>query len=168
MIKRYNQFINDKTNEEFVFSKEQETTKPATPVVEPGVRPAVEPRPAPPALIPDEGNSPLESPAKAEMEEEAGDMYAQKLQELADHLGTEVKDNKIDYMGHIITFPSETEKYHIEGVKKAFNTAEEVVAELEKHKDVQTDIDEDEYEKGDLAFESKSYRHTRGNKLRRK
>jgi hypothetical protein len=70
-----------------------ETTKPATPVVEPGVRPAVEPRPAPPALIPDEGNSPLESPAKAEMEEEAGDMYAQKLQELLDYYNYSPNEN---------------------------------------------------------------------------
>lgn len=178
MIKKYNQFIKDKTNEEFVFDREMPTMAPGQapskpdvrPDVKPDVRPQTEPRPVPPALIPDEGNSPLEAPAKAEMEEEAGDIYANKLQELADYLGVEVENNTVKYEGHEITFPSETEKYQIKGVKKGFNTVDEVVSELEKHlhSDPKMSVDEDDYHKGDLAFESKSYKYTRSKNLKRK
>lgn len=174
MIKKYNQFIKDKTNEEFVFDRETPTLSPEKPVVKPevkpDVKPATEPRPVAPSIIPDHGNSPLESPAKAEMEEEAGDVYTTKLKELADYLGVEVENNTINYEGHEITFPSETEKYQIKGVKKGFNTVEEVVSELEKHSHSETkmNVDEDDYHKGDLAFESKSYKHTRSRNLKRK
>ena len=42
------------------------------------------------------------------------------------------KSSKASGLPSKIIFPSETEKYQIEGVKKGFNTAEEVVSELEK------------------------------------
>lgn len=181
MIKKYNQFVKGKTNEEFVVDSEIEapvygretTTKPD---VKPDVRPTTTPRPSPPSLIPDRQDSPVPAPAKAsieEEEEEGGDLYARKLQEIADALGSEVVNNSVEYGGHKITFPSETEKYHISGVKKTFNTIEEVLAELEKHDhgnntNKTPDIDEDEYHKGDLAFESKSYRASRSRNIRRK
>ena len=173
MIKKYNQFVKDKTNEEFVFDNEvaypdvysgdETTTKPIT---KPDVKPGTDTRPVPPSLIPDEGDSPLESPAKAEYEveeEEGGDIYSNKLRELADALGAEVTDNYIEYNGKKIMFPSETEKYQIEGVKKGFNTVEEVLSELEKENKVPSEETEEEFEK----FESKSYKHTRLKKFKK-
>ena len=126
MIKKYNQFVKEKTNEEFVFDREMPTMSPETkpvvkPEVKPDVRPETNPRPVAPSIIPDEGNSPLESPAKAQMEEEAGDIYASKLRELSDYLGAEVENNMINYKGHKITFPSETEKYQIKNYLKKLN-----------------------------------------------
>lgn len=60
-----------------------------------------------------------------EEEEEAGDIFQNKLQELASLLGEEVEDGKVIHNGKEIIFPSETEMYHVE--KKKFKTAEEVV-----------------------------------------
>jgi ASC-1-like (ASCH) protein len=174
MIKKYNQFLKDKTNEEFVFDKDvkdypgiysgdETTTKP---VIKPDVKPDTDTRPVPPSLIPDEGNSPLESPAKAEIEfeEEAGDVYTNKLKELADALGVEVVDNSVEYNGKKIIFPSETEKYQIEGIKKGFNTVDEVLKELGSEEVVSNEEElEEELEK----FESKSYKHTRLKKFKK-
>lgn len=168
MIKKYNQFIKEKTNEEIGFDREMPTMEPET---KPDVRPQTNPRPVAPSIIPDKGNAPLESPDKAQIEEEGGDIYASKLKELSDYLGAEVENNKINYKGNEITFPSETEKYQIKGVKKGFDTIEEVVSELEKHEQKSDNLmkfDEDNYEKGDLAFESKSYKNTRTRNLKKK
>lgn len=175
MIKKYNQFLKDKTNEEFVFDKDvkeypgiysggETTTKP---VVKPDVKPDTDTRPVPPSLIPDEGNSPLESPAKAEyeVEEEGGDIYANKLKDLADALGVEVVDNSVEYNGKKIIFPSETEKYQIEGIKKGFTTIDEVVKELGESDEVVNN--EEELEEELEKFESKSYKHTRLKKFKK-
>lgn len=62
-------------------------------------------------------------------DEEGGDIYSNKLQELAGLLGEDVQDGKIMYNGKKIIFPSETEMFHVDN--KKFKTAEEVVNYLE-------------------------------------
>ena len=171
MIKKYNQFVKG-INEEFEMGQGQPA--PVTTPAEPTTVPATPTRPRPtrpgitPTEIPSEEDAPL-AYHHGEEEEEGGDMYTAKLQELADILGVEVENNSINYEGHKVIFPSETEMYHVD--KKKFKTAEEVANYLETHNhpemksDVEnselSDIDEDEFEKGDIAFESKSYKHTR-------
>ncbi len=186
MIKRYNQFIETKTNEEFVFDKVPtfggtfggSETAPTKPEVAPGTtekpgtaQPLPE-EPVAPNPIRRERTSPVPAPAKAELEEEGSDIYTSKIQELADLLGVEAENGQVIYNGKKIIFPSETEKYQIEGVKKGFNTPEEVVAELEKthtHSTIDTRVEETEEELDSLAddeasdeiereFESKSYK----------
>lgn len=156
MIKRYNQFIKDKTNEEFTLAEPQPIVKPTTPEVMPGI----EERPAPPSIIPDEQQSDLPAPAKAELPEEEGGEYIGKklMSELAEALGSNVEsDGSINYEGKKINFFSETEMFHVD--KKKFKTAEEVINYLSvDSKEKLSDIDEDEFEKGDMPFESKSYR----------
>jgi hypothetical protein len=174
MIKKYNQFIGKKTNEEFVFDKAPiggPETAPVTPDVKPDTTEKPLTEPDAPSPIRRERTSPVPAPAKAEMEEEGYDLYTTKLQELADSLGVEVENNQVVYNGKRIIFPSETEKYQVEGVKKGFNTVEEVVAELEKSEPVEQAqrVQETEEEldslKDDEAsdviereFESKSYK----------
>ena len=81
-------------------------------------------------------------------EEEEGDIYASRMAELAQMLGTEVTDsNTIEYDGKQIIFPSETEMYHVDN--KKFKTAEEVVNHL--------NVEQPEME----LQESKSYRAKR-------
>lgn len=188
MIKRYNQFIKDKVNEEFIMA--DPAVKPSTPEVlptTPNTRPQVEPRPTPPSIIPDERQSPVPAPAKAELpEEEGGEYMGQKyMSQLADMLGVNLEsDGSIIYNGEKINFFSETEKFHIG--KNKFSTPEEVISHLEQiapkmspeEENEMTgeiqgernvgldDIDEDEFEKGDMPFESKSYKSTR--KFKRK
>ncbi len=64
-----------------------------------------------------------------EEEEEAGDIYQKRLQEVADLLGVEVIDNKVIFNNEEIIFPSETEMYHVG--KKKLKTADEVVKYLQ-------------------------------------
>lgn len=156
MIKRYNEFVNGKVNEDF------ETIDPM--IEEP---------------ITDTESEVEEAPAAELPEEEGGEYQGQMLlNQLANELGTEVgEDGSINYEGKKINFFSETEKFHVDN--KKFSTAEEVVNYLgstpmtSDEEDQMTgeregerrvgldDIDEDEFERGDDAFESKSYRHTR-------
>jgi hypothetical protein len=77
-----------------------------------------------------------------EEEEEAGDIYQKRLQEVADLLGSEVVDTKVIYNNEEIIFPSETEMYHVG--KKKFKTAEEVVKYLQEQ---------------EVTTESKSYKN---------
>jgi hypothetical protein len=170
MIKKYNQFVKD-INEEFEMGQGQPApvTTPAEPTTVPDT--PTTPRPTRPGITPTEIPSEEDAPLayhQGEEEEEGGDIYTAKLQELADILGTEIDGNAIEYDGHKIIYPSETEMYHVD--KKKFKTAQEVVDYLdmtttqsnkELPSDVLLDIDEDEFEKGDSSFESKSYRHTR-------
>ncbi len=178
MIKRYNQFVETKTNEEFVFGNE--TEKPVvTPDVKPGTAQPLPSEPTLPNPIRRERTSPVPAPAKAELEEEGSDLYTTRIQELADLLGVDVENGQINYNGKKVIFPSETEKYQIEGIKKGFNTPEEVIAELEKSNPVENKrVEETEEEldslKDDEAsdviereFESKSYKNTRYNKLKK-
>jgi hypothetical protein len=108
MIKKYNQFIK-KTNEEFVFGKDQ---------IEDDVAKS----------FGDDINS--EPTFQIEEEEEGGDVYYNKLKELADALGVEVTDkNTVEYDNKQIIFPSETEMYHVDN--KKFKTSQEVINYLE-------------------------------------
>ena len=160
MIKRYNQFVKEKTNEEFTFGEAEPIVKPATPEVLPGI----EERPAPPSIIPDEQQSDLPAPAKAELpEEEGGEYIGQKMMmELSNALGVDLEsDGSINYEGKKINFYSETEKFHVG--KEKFDSVESVLSYLEGDKQSEqetklSDIDEDDFEKGDVAFESKSYK----------
>ena len=101
------------------------------------------------------------------------DIYVNKIQELADLLGVESENGYVVYNGKKIMFPSETEKYQIEGVRKGFNTAEEVVRELGKdnsqsvdNRDLETkeeitSLQDDESIEEIEEFESKSYKNSR-------
>lgn len=162
MIKRYNQFVSGKLNEEFDMVPDMETEAPI--VEEP---------------IATEESEIEEYPESELPEEEGGEYQGQMLlNQLASELGTEVdEDGSINYEGKKINFYSETEKFHVDN--KKFSTAEEVVnylgsntmtpeqenemtGEIEGERRVGLDdIDEDEFERDDDAFESKSYRHTR-------
>jgi hypothetical protein len=57
-------------------------------------------------------------------EDSSVDIYELKLKELSDLLGVEAIDNKIQFKGEEIIFPSETEMYHVG--KHKFKTAAEV------------------------------------------
>ena len=109
-------------------------------------------------------------------EEEGADLYKNKLNELAKLLGVEVNNGKIEYKGKQIIFPSETEMYHV-GNKK-FRTTEEVITFLNKDVESKTitderedldkkiDLDgdfslenEDEFGMDEEELESKSYKN---------
>jgi hypothetical protein len=163
MIKRYNEFVTGKVNEEFDMDSMDAMEAPI--VEEP---------------IADTESEVEEAPVADELPEEEGGEYQGQilLNQLANELGTEVsEDGSINYEGKKINFFSETEKFHVDN--KKFSTAEEVVNYLggsnespehshnHKHEE-EPSFDETE---GDLArrdledemgaYESKSYRHTR-------
>jgi hypothetical protein len=109
MIKKYNQFLNENQDFEEPSFEENELEKDFSEE--------------------DEFTEEDEFPEEEE-EEEGADVYKQKLKDLADKLGVEIQNNKIEYEGKIIIFPSETEKFHVD--KKKFNTIEEVLNYLKK------------------------------------
>ena len=89
-----------------------------------------------------------------EEEEEGGDIYSAKMNQLAQVLGTEVTDkNTIEYDDKQIIFPSETEMFHVDN--KKFKTVEEVANYLEVSAKVENEVEEMELQ------ESKSYRAKR-------
>ena len=168
MIKRYNEFVSGKVNEEFDMDAME------APIVE-------EP-------IADTETSEVEEAPEAELPEEEGGEYQGQilLNQLANELGTEVDtDGSINYEGKKINFFSETEKFHVDG--KKFSTVEEVVnylgssneapkmttdeedemtGEREGERRAGLDIEEveadvEDWNNEDEKFESKSYRHTR-------
>lgn len=102
MIKRYNKFVNDKINEENEYKEELE----------------------------DISNEMEKVDIEEEEVEEGGDIFQKKLEELANLLDADIKDNKVVYGDKEIIFPSETEMYHVD--KKKFKTAEEVAEYLKK------------------------------------
>lgn len=179
MIKRYNQFVKGKVNEEFVMA--EPSTTPDTTRVRPDTIEKPGTMPTTPTPIRRERTSPVPAPAKAEieqdsMEEEGGEyMGTQMLQNLADSLGTEVVDNSVEYNGKKVNFYSETEMFHVD--KKKFKTVEEVVDYLESStpsdnksmEEENTDMldrQENSTSKEDMVedeerFESKSYKSTR-------
>ena len=164
MIKRYNEFVSGKVNEEFDMAPDMEIEAPI--VEEPIANTEI---------------SEVEEAPEAELPEEEGGEYQGQilLNQLANELGTEVEaDGSINYEGKKINFFSETEKFHVDN--KKFSTAEEVVnylgsASMEDTEHTHTHEHEEEPSfdetEGDLArrdledemgaFESKSYRHTR-------
>jgi len=183
MIKKYNQFVESKVNEEFEMAEPM--VKPSQPEVAPGTTERPSERPGSPSPIRRERTSPIPAPAKAELEEEEeeGGQYIGKkmMSDLSNQLGVDVDDDgSINYNGKKVNFYSETEKFHVD--KKKFDKVEDVLNYLEGSNEPKMtpeeenemtgeregerrvgldDIDEDEFEDGDDAFESKSYRHTR-------
>jgi hypothetical protein len=162
MIKRYNEFVSGKVNEEFDMDSMDAMEAPI--VEEP---------------IADTESEVEEAPVADELPEEEGGEYQGQilLNQLANELGTEVEDgSSINYEGKKINYFSETEKFHVDN--KKFSTVEEVVAYLggsneepehthnnEKEEELLFDETEgeteDELEDEIETFESKSYRHTR-------
>lgn len=111
MIKRYNQFVNGRINENI-----EEVEADLDTDLEQDLDQELD-------------NLPAED-IEEEEEEEAGDIYANRLQEVAELLGTQVEGGKVNFEGKEIIFPSETEMYHVD--KKKFKTAQEVVNYLKK------------------------------------
>ena len=162
MIKRYNQFVQGKVNEEFDMDAME------APIVD-----MPEAEEVPVSELPE-----VEEGPETELPEEEGGEYQGQilLNQLANELGTEVDaDGSINYEGKKINFYSETEKFHVDN--KKFSTAEEVVNYLggsnESPEHTHTHEEEPSFDEteGDFArrdledeigaFESKSYKHTR-------
>lgn len=122
MIKKYNQFI--KENDEFIDDSIEE-------------------------IDDDQEIGELNNTDIEEGEEEAGDIYSNKLKELAQKLGVELEDGKLEYEGQEIIFPSETEMFHVN--RKKFKTSDEVVDFLQGNKT--QELPEEE------LTESKSYKN---------
>ena len=157
MIKRYNEFVSGKVNEDFDMDAME------APIVE-------EP-------ITNTEISEVEEAPVAELPEEEGGEYQGQmlLNQLANELGTEVDaDGSINYEGKKINFYSETEKFHVDN--KKFSTAEEVVNYLgsapmtsdeedemtgEREGERKAGLDEIENFEDENPFESKSYKSTR-------
>jgi hypothetical protein len=114
MIKKYNQFVKGKINEDFELDYPE--------VDEPRVE----------TTLLDEPELSNEFEGEEEEEEEAGDKYETALRKLADAAGVEFKsgDKSIVIDGKEVTFPAEDEKYHIKGVKKAFTSVEDVMVNI--------------------------------------
>jgi hypothetical protein len=172
MIKKYNQFV----NEELEFGAgapaptRRETETPTRPDTD---RPTRE-RPTRPGSIPDDvpseqdnplaKNVPFEQEFDGEVEEEQEDFYSGKLKELAVALGLDVdavQNNRLEFEGKEIIFPSETEKFHVD--RKKFDTVDQVISYLEGGDTPKAPKLEDE-DRIDPEFEAKSYRFSRREK----
>ena len=156
MIKKYNQFVKGKVNEEFEMA--DPGTKPVTapPVTTPDTRPS---RPGVvPTTIPSEEDAPL---ARYEEEEEGGEYIGKKMMnDLASELGTEIEeDGSINYNGKKINFYSETEKFHVD--RKKFDTVEQVVDYLQGGSTERVAPKLEEEDRIDPEFEAKSYKFSR-------
>lgn len=185
MIKKYNQFVKEnKTNEEFDYGVEAPVrtlpslggTKQA-----PVTKPDTTERPAPTRPTPFPTTRPATEPGtkaefEGEEEEVASDKYEMALQSLADATGSEFTPGQKSVVVNDkeVTFPAETEKYHISGVKKGFATLEDILAHLEGGKqsnlpserqqevrDEMSSIKDEETLDATEQFESKSYKSKR-------
>jgi len=157
MIKKYNQFVSERINEEFdqefdeIDTNQQESDLAARDLEE--------------EMAGMEDENRFNDFEEEEQPEEEGDIYQNRLQELADALGVEVEDGKVMYNGKKIIFPSETEMFHVDG--KKFKTAEEVVNYLEGSVEERPDMERvpsDLVEDPEMELElqeSKSYKNTR-------
>ncbi len=165
MIKRYNQFIKENIGEEYSpIEPEVATTLPAL-----GQRAEATPSEAP---MMDEMPEEMTGEMTGEVEEVGVDKYTDALQKLADAAGVEYNsvEKSVVIDGKKITFPTETEKYHVEGVKKPFATLEEVLAYFENGvspqarqevRDEMSSIADEEVLDRQEQFESKSYKSRR-------
>ena len=180
MIKKYNQFVKGKVNEEFEMAEPE--TKPVTapPTTTPDTRPT---RPGVvPTTIPSEQDAPLaryeEEEGEREGEQEGVDVYSDNLNTLSKLLpGSTVSNNSVTYKEKTILFPSETFNdetgkgiFHVD--KKKFDKVEDVVNYVLGESPVNIDeepigIDEDEYGDNYGKFESKSYKNTRLKKFKK-
>lgn len=168
MIKKYNQFV----NEELDFGTEQEPTRRETETpTRPDTDRPTRPRPTRPGVIPDDvpseqdnplaKNNPSEQDFDGE-EEEQEDVYSRRLKELAQALGLEsdaVQNNKLEFDGKEIIFPSETEKFHVD--RKKFDTVEQVVDYLQGGSTERVAPKLEEEDRIDPEFEAKSYKFSR-------
>lgn len=161
MIKRYNQFVKGKVNEDYGMDAELEA--PVTDLPSLGGRPPITPT-----------NIETESDFEGEEEEVETDKYELALQSLADAAGVEFKTGQKSVVidGKEVTFPAETEKYHIKGLKKGFATIEDVLSNLggqstlssDRNQEVRDEMSslKDETLLDDAEqFESKSYKSKR-------
>lgn len=182
MIKRYNQFIKENIGEEYSpIEPEVATTLPAL-----GQRAEATPSEAP---MMDEMPEEMTGEMTGEVEEVGVDKYTDALQKLADAAevaGLKYKivfsDKKtasaekapvitaVEINDKKVTFPSENEKYVVEGVKKPFDTLEEVLAYFENGvspqarqevRDEMSSIADEEFLDRQEQFESKSYKSRR-------
>jgi hypothetical protein len=193
MIKKYNQFVKGKTNEEFEYDMEAPVREmptlgnPSQAPVRPDVKPDTTERPAPGKPTPFRRPSTepgtkaeFEGEFEGEEEEEVGyDKYTMALKTLADAAGVEFDENNkmVIINGKEVTFPAEDEKYHIKGFKKGLKSVEDVLANVGSNSNIreeETSFEETESElaKRDLedemgTFESKSYRSSRLKRLKK-
>lgn len=182
MIKKYNQFVKGRVNEDYDF----EVESPVAPI-DYTMGETENQLDNPPAEITLDSESTREE--VEEEEEEGVNPYEKALEELADAAGVEfVKgSNKVIINGKEVTFPSEkydSEKqsgsYQIMGIKGDFKTPNDVINAIDKKSVVKSTKEEEpsfEETEGDLAkrdledemgaFESKSYKNTRLRKFRK-
>jgi len=170
MIKKYNQFVSSRVNENF---SDEDIHTDLNPITE---EPEMEEAPEM-----DEVEEAPELP-----EEEGGEYMGQKMMvDLASELGVEIgTDGSINHNGKKINFYSETEMFHVD--KKKFKTADEVINYLgsapdnksieenddmlarQEHSPSKEDMDElmaahdeeDFIDEEEEEFESKSYKRT--------
>jgi len=195
MIKRYNQFVKGKVNEDYEFETEAPVRTipslgkpaPSSPEVAPGT--IEKPSTIPSKPSPFRRDKPSTEPGtKAELggeEEEVGyDKYTTALKSLADAAGVDFNeaDKMVVINGKEVTFPAEDEKYHIKGIKKGFTSVEDVLANVggqsneepissikdeEALEETEDDLDKIDLEDEMGTFESKSYKNTRLKKFRK-
>jgi len=175
MIKKYNQFVKGKINEDVeldypevapIEAPRLGVTKPA-PITKPGTTPdPTKPNPFPTTKP---GTEPGTKASFEEEEEEEGDIYETALRKLAELAGVEFNsgDKMVVINGKQVTFPAETEKYHVKGIRKPFATPEDVLANIgdsSKREEVRSELrsikDEEMMDSGE-QFESKSYKYKR-------
>jgi hypothetical protein len=181
MIKKYNQFVKGKVNEDYEFETEApvRTLPSLGTTTKPVVKPDTTETPAPTRPTPFPTTKPGTEPGtkaefQGEEEEVAVDKYEMALQTLADLAGVEFNsgDKVVVIDNKEITYPAETEKYHIRGVKKSFTTPEDVLANLggaqsvpsereEEAGEEMTSIKDEEVLDPTEQFESKSYKFKR-------
>ena len=166
MIKRYNQFVKGKINEDMV--------PPVNVAPMPSEEEDVEIEQLEGELP--EAEAPIEADEELGTEQEGGDIYSDNLKTLSELLpGSSVSNNSVNYKGKTILFPSETFNdetgegiFHVD--KKKFKSAQEVADYLLASESESTEIS-DEQEVSDqqavedlemtMQKESKSYRNTR-------
>lgn len=165
MIKKYNQFVKGRVNEDYDF----EVESPVAPIdyTMGETENQLDNPPAEITLDPESTEG-----VEEEEEEEGVNKYEIALKELADAAGVEfVKgSNKVIINGKEVTFPSETEKYHITGVKKGLTSIEDVLANVggkSNESPINSIKDEQALEDEMGTFESKSYKNTRLRKFRK-
>ena len=171
MIKRYNQFVNGRLNEEFIMGDEEVEVNPPSIIPDtrperPGILPLTEPE------IKDDPMGEFEG----EVEEVGVNKYTDALQKLAQAAGEDFEqvynkaENSITINDKKVSFPSETGKYHVEGVRKPFETLEEVVAyfkggvssqDRQEVRDEMSSIKDEEVLDTQEQFESKIYKAKR-------
>jgi len=117
-LKRYNEFI--KTNE--MADPSRETEREVNPVITPERERETTPAPTRRPLIPAEEPSINPDPL-AELEEEGGD-----LKTLSYELeGSELSDNVLNYDGHRIEMPSETNTFIVDGYNLKSRNIKDVI-----------------------------------------